>query len=54
MPSQIQQYLAEIGKRGGEKSKGGGRPRKYKTEQERRDARRKSQQAYRDKLKAEG
>lgn len=50
--SEISEYLAEIGRRGGKKSKGGGRPPKYQTEAERKDARKKQQKAYRDRLRA--
>jgi hypothetical protein len=51
MTDPIKDYLAEIGKRGGQKSKGGGRPPKYKTEEERREARRKYQREWQRKNK---
>lgn len=46
-------YFAEIGRKGGRNSKGGGRPPKYKTEAERKAARKEQQKASRIKRQEE-
>jgi general stress protein YciG len=47
----VKEYLAEIGRRGGQKSKGGGRPPIYKTDEERQAARKETQRKYRESKK---
>jgi len=46
-------YFSMIGKKGGQKSKGGGRPKTYKTEAERKAARKETQRKYRAKKQEE-
>ena len=50
-PEEVKRYLASIGRKGGQASKS---PLKYPTEQQRLQARRDSQKAYRARVKEKG
>lgn len=48
---ELSAYFSMIGKKGGLKSRGGGRPPTYKTEKERQAARKETQRKYRESKK---